>query len=107
LKNNLKEFTYLGLKYRSHDVTFRLKDLDKALKLAEKWMKEHYGTKFIGFEFRSDLGNKYVARIGEFHPIGTHLNDSCTIQNIGTQWRVILYYRQPISEYSKNQLWKI
>ena len=91
-----KDFTYLGLKYRSHNMSFRLKNLDKTLELAKKWMIEHYGTKFLGFEFRPDFNNSYISRIDDRHLMGSHLNDNCSVQRIGTQWRASLYYRQPI-----------
>lgn len=92
-----KDFTYLGLKYRLQTITFRMKDFDKVLEISNNWMKEHYGSKFVEFEFRSDLGNAYIARMNDFGNIsGTHLNDSCSIGKIGTQWRANLAYRKPI-----------
>lgn len=87
-----KDFEYLGLRFKSYSLTFRRKDLARSLERATKWMKEYYGSTFVGFEFREDLGNQFVSRMND--SFGNHLNDTCTISKIGSQWRVSLYCRK-------------
>ena len=86
--------TYLGHIYEYERVSFRMKDLDKIIKQASNWMRSKYGDRFVGFEFRPDFHNCYIARLENGFGDGTHLADSCQIASTGKQWSTSLYHEK-------------
>lgn len=92
-------FINMGYTYEYEEITFRRKDFNKVVVIANEWMAKKYGDTFIGFE-RSDMyencGWSYIARMKKPLDDETYISQLCFIGSTGKQWQALLRHEKEI-----------